>query len=120
MKPQPKLFTFEQVDTTLIVIPRSHLSDILLEGVEESRELLEKAMQTDIETVVFDLQKVEYFATDFLSLMLKTWKRIRGRDARMVLAGVSGKGREVLAICQLDNLWPIFENRQAALDAISP
>ena len=65
--------------------------------------------------VVVDLERVDYFGSSFLSLLLRCWKPVLVKGGQMVLAGVSDRARELLRITSLDIVWPIYADRAEAM-----
>jgi anti-anti-sigma factor len=68
--------------------------------------------------VVFDLSGVDYFGSMFLALLLRCWKLALTQGGMMVLAGISERARELLRITSLDMVWPIYNTRQEAMEAL--
>jgi anti-anti-sigma factor len=68
--------------------------------------------------VIFDLSRVDYFGSMFLALLLRCWKRALAQGGMMALAGVSPRARELLRVTSLDMVWPIYANRQEAVEAL--
>jgi len=68
--------------------------------------------------VVFDLSDVNYFGSMFVAVLLRCWKLTTARGGMMALAGVSQHARELLRITSLDMIWPIYQSRREAMDAL--
>jgi len=89
-------------------------------GLEEQAALLimEPIRHQENPLVVFDLSRVDYFGSMFLALLLRCWKLVQSRGGMMALAGVSARARELLRLTSLDMVWPIYANRQEAMEAL--
>lgn len=115
-----RIFDVERMDSVLVVLPTINLSDLLFEGlIEETQSLLDQLQDPKVEGVIVDLRHTTYFGTDFISVLLKLWKRIRGKGGRMALCNISPGEREVLAICELDTIWPFHDSLEDALKSVS-
>ncbi len=70
--------------------------------------------------VVLDLSNTEFFGSGFIEVLLRSWRELQQRSgSRMVLCGVQTYCREVLEITHLDQLWPLVETREAAIELAS-
>jgi anti-sigma B factor antagonist len=70
--------------------------------------------------VVLDLSNTEFFGSGFIEVLLRSWRELQQRSgSHMVLCGVQTYCREVLQITHLDQLWPIVETREAAIELAS-
>jgi len=89
------------------------LGDILADAILNSLRSSEQPL------VVIDLAGVEIFGSMFLTVMLRCWKTCVTRGGMMVLCGVGSRVRELLKIVRLDVLWPIYQDREEAMKALS-
>src|SRR3954465_207427 len=69
--------------------------------------------------LVFDLSKVDYVGSVFLSFLLRCHKRVKEAGCEVVVAGASAKARELLHMTALDTLWALYPNRGEAVAALS-
>lgn len=113
------VFTIEQHGEVTVIVASSILekmNDVLL---SQATPLVLAPLRNQHEPLaVFDLSRVDYFGSSFLGLMLRTWKLISTRGGMMALSGVSDRVRELLRLTSLDILWPIYDNRREAIDAL--
>ena len=113
------MFEIRRDEDTLILVPLVNLSDFLFESLAaESKEIFDALDDGRTVNMVVDLRKTSYFGTDFLSILLKSWRKLRPRNGRLALCSLSENEREVLQICQLDSLWPVCDNLDKALQAV--
>ncbi len=68
--------------------------------------------------VVFDLERVSYFGSTFLALLIRCWKVVSTRNGQLVLAGVSGRARELLQMTSLDLILPMYPTRREAIESL--
>jgi hypothetical protein len=54
----------------------------------------------------------------FLALMIRCWKLALSQGGTMALCGVSNRTRELLRVTALDMVWPIYESKREAMDAL--
>jgi anti-anti-sigma factor len=80
--------------------------------------MLEPLRQQESPLLVVDLGAVDYFGSSFRSLLLRCWRLTTSKNGQMVLAGVSSRARELLHLTSLDLVWPIYNTRREAIDAL--
>lgn len=114
-----KVFHTETHAPTLVVVPLVNVSSLGGEHVQpELERVLGEVTQPQIRHVVIDFIKVEYFGSVMLAAAQVIWKRVRAGQGQMALCNVSPVAREVLQISKFDQIWPIFDTRQQALDTL--
>jgi anti-sigma B factor antagonist len=116
---EPRFFSTEIVERILLIAPSQRVA--ALTGVELAQErsaFLEKIRNSDIKGVVFDLGALQAFGSLMLGTLCLSWKQARDQGAPMVLCRVSATGRIVLERSKLSSVWPIFDSRELALDAL--
>ncbi len=87
--------------------------------IEQAAEVvLQPLRERDVPLVLIALDKVNYFGSVFLSLLLRCWKLTSSRGGTMVLSGVSARARELLEVTALDTLWAIYDDEAEALQAL--
>jgi anti-sigma B factor antagonist len=69
--------------------------------------------------IVMDLSRVDYFGSLFIGFLIRCHHLAKASGGRMVMAGVSGRIRELLHLAALDQLWRFHENRAEAVQALS-
>lgn len=89
-------------------------------GLEEQvAELILKPLKRqDNPLILFDLSRVDNFGSMFLALLIRCWKLALSHGGTMALAGVSPRARELLRITSLDIVWPLYDSRQEAIEAL--
>ena len=68
---------------------------------------------------IFDLSKVDYVGSVFLSFLLRCHKRVKEHGSEVVVAGASAKARELLHMTALDTLWALYDTRKEAIAALT-
>ncbi len=85
-----------------------HVADYILEPIRRQENPL----------IVFDLSKVNYFGSMFLALLIRTWKLALSHGGSMAISGVTARTRELLRVTSLDIVWPIYDTKQEAIEAL--
>ncbi len=68
--------------------------------------------------IVFDLSRVDNFGSMFLALLIRCWRLALSQGGSMALSGVTERTRELLRVTALDTVWPIYDTRREAMDAL--
>jgi anti-anti-sigma factor len=112
-------FKIEQKGQTTIIRPPQEVESLRWELIEQAAEVvLQPLRERDVPLVLIALDKVNYFGSVFLSLLLRCWKLTSSRGGTMVLSGVSARARELLEVTALDTLWAIYDDEAEALQAL--
>jgi anti-anti-sigma factor len=74
-------------------------------------------MEQNGTALVMDLERLDYISSAGLRIVLATAKKMKARNGKFCLAGLRGGVKEVFEISGFGSIIPVFENRQAALDA---
>jgi anti-sigma B factor antagonist len=89
-------------------------------GLEElAAEMILKPLRgQENPLIVFDLSQVDNFGSMFLALLIRCWKLALAQGGMMALSGVNERTRELLRITSLDTVWPMYESRREAIEAL--
>ena len=113
-------FDFEWHGQTLVITPAKDVETLRWDLIEHAAEIVMAPIgRVAAPVVVVDLSRVNYFASVFLSLLLRCHKQAWSRGGELVLAGPTPAARELLRITALDTLWAIYDTRDEALEAVS-
>jgi anti-anti-sigma factor len=117
--PAEGAFTIERRGELTVITGTEELERIEF-GLEETvSELILKPLQREQQPqVVFDLSRVTFFGSVFLALLIRCWKLVLARDGTMVLSGLDDRSRELLRITSLDIVWPIYQTKREAIEAL--
>jgi anti-sigma B factor antagonist len=112
-------FTIERHgDLTVISATRA------LERIEYDLEeqvaalILEPLRRQENPLIIFDLSQVDNFGSMFLALLIRCWKLALSQGGTMALSGVTERTRELLRVTALDMVWPIYQSKREAIDAM--
>jgi anti-sigma B factor antagonist len=104
----------------LVVVPSPEIERLASNIIDEAAQVVLAPLRDRPATnVIFDLAKVHFFGSEFISFLLRCHLIVKKHGCEMVLAGVSERIRELLRQTALDTLWAIYDDRQQALEALS-
>jgi anti-anti-sigma factor len=117
--PADEAFTIERRGDLTVITATEELERIEF-GLEElvSELILKPLRRQENPLIVFDLSRVDYFGSMFLALLIRCWKLALSRGGTMALSGVNDRTRELLRVTSLDMVWPIYESRREAIEAL--
>jgi anti-anti-sigma factor len=112
-------FTIERRGDLTVISANEELEHIEF-GLEEavSELILKPLRRQEQPQIVFDLSRVKFFGSVFLALLIRCWKLVVSRGGTMVLSGVDERSRELLRITSLDIVWPIYQSKREAIEAL--
>ena len=112
-------FTIERRGDLTVINGTEQLEHIAF-GLEEAvAELILKPLQAQEQPqVVIDLSRVKFFGSVFLALLIRCWKLVESRGGSMVLSGLDDRSRELLRVTSLDIVWPIYQTKREAIEAL--
>ncbi len=112
-------FTLERHGDLTVITANRAFENIEFGLEEQVAELVLKSVaRQDNPLIVFDLSQVDNFASMFLALLIRCWKLALSRGGTMVLAGVTDRARELLRVTGLDIVWPIYDSKREAMEAL--
>jgi anti-anti-sigma factor len=85
---------------------------------EFSEQILREAEQADPPCLLIDLSQTDYIGSRFVEVLVRVWRRLKQRGGSLALCGAQPFCLEVLKVTRLDQLWPVFPSRRAALDGL--
>lgn len=103
----------------MIVVPATEIEQLPSNVIDTAAQMVLAPLKANPAlNVVFDLSKVSFFGSEFISFLLRCHVIVKKHHCEMVLAGVSDRIRELLRQTALDTLWAIYDNRTQAVEAI--
>lgn len=112
------LFQVEEDGEVLIVTPLRNVGSLAEENVPQELQQITARFDADARHLLLDFSRVAYFGSSMLEGVLSFGKHVQAKGGRLVLAGVSPTGQEILRISRFDTLWPAYADRSAALAAL--
>lgn len=112
-------FTFER-HGDLTVITATEAIERIDFGLEEqvADMILKPLRRQENPLIVFDLSRVDNFGSMFLALLIRCWRLALSQGGSMALSGVTERTRELLRVTALDTVWPIYDTKREAMDAL--
>ncbi len=112
-------FTLERHGDLTIITATQALERIEFGLEEQVAELILKPLRRqENPLIVFDLSQAENFGSMFLALMIRCWKLALSQGGTMALSGVTERTRELLRVTNLDTVWPIYDSKREAMEAL--
>ena len=117
--PADDVFTIERRGDLTVITATRELERIEF-GLEEfvSELILKPLRRQESPLIVFDLSQVDYFGSMFLALLIRCWRLALSQGGTMALSGVNERSRELLRVTSLDMVWPIYQSRREAIEAL--
>jgi anti-sigma B factor antagonist len=114
-----EVFTIERRGGVMVITANEALEHIEF-GLEEtvSDLILEPLRRQEEPLVIIDLSRVRFFGSMFLALLIRCWKVVVARGGSMALSGVDDRSRELLRVTSLDIVWPIYQSKREAIEAL--
>jgi anti-anti-sigma factor len=81
-------------------------------------DVLKDLEQINTPHLIVDLSALEYIGSAMVALVVRIWKLVKSKNARMVVVNKNPMVLEVFKIAKLDEVWEIVEFRQDALDVL--
>jgi anti-sigma B factor antagonist len=103
-----------------VITPSSDVEKMPENLMEQAAQMVLAPLKADPPAgLIFDLSKVDYVGSVFLSFLLRCHKRVKEHGSEVVVAGASPRARELLHMTALDTLWALYETRAEAMEALT-
>jgi anti-anti-sigma factor len=117
---QTQPFLIERHGDVAVITPSPEVEKLPENLMEQAAQLVLAPLRADPPAgLIFDLSKVDYVGSVFLSFLLRCHKRVKEHGSEVVVAGASNRARELLHMTALDTLWALYNSRSEALAALS-
>ena len=116
---QSQSFRIERHGDIAVIIPSPEVESMHEALIQQAAQMVLAPLEADPPAgLVIDLTQVNYFGSVFISFLLRCHMRVKKHGSEMVLAGASGRIRELLHLTALDTLWALYDTRAEALEAL--
>jgi len=113
-------FLIERHGDIAVITPSPEVEKLPENLMEQAAQLVLAPLRSDPPAgLIFDLSKVDYVGSVFLSFLLRCHKRVKEHGSEVVVAGASNRARELLHMTALDTLWALYNTKSEALAALS-
>jgi anti-anti-sigma factor len=123
MAPEPthsQSIRIERHGDIAVITPSPEVERMPENLMEQAAQMVLAPLRDDPpEGLVFDLSRVDYVGSVFLSFLLRCHKRVKEHGSEVVVAGASSRARELLHMTALDTLWALYDSRAEAIGALS-
>lgn len=117
---QGQSFHIERHGDVAIITPSPEVEKMPENLMEQAAQMVLAPLRSDPPAgLVFDLSRVDYVGSLFLSFLLRCHKRVKEHGSEVVVAGASARARELLHMTALDTLWALYDSRAEALAALT-
>ena len=117
---QNQSFVLERHGDIAVVTPSSEVEKMPENLMDQAAQMVLAPLKDDPPAgLIFDLSKVDYVGSVFLSFLLRCHKRVKEHGSEVVVAGASPRARELLHLTALDTLWALYDTRGEAMEALS-
>jgi anti-anti-sigma factor len=114
------LIRVEWHDALAILIPSPEAAALPERSLEEAATATLAPLEAQPPAgIVMDLSRVDYFGSLFISFLIRCHKLATKGGGRMVVAGASGRIRQLLHLAALDSLWAFHPGRAEAVQALT-
>jgi len=101
-------------DVTVITFNATSISG--LEGLEVvSRAISDFVSQNYPRKILFDFERVKFFSSQTLGLLLDVWRRVKEYQGCIAISGINPQLHRVFKITNLDKIFPFYPDRQSAV-----
>lgn len=117
---QNQSFHIERHGDIAIITPSPEVEKMAENLMEQAAMMVLAPLRSDPPAgLIFDLSRVDYVGSVFLSFLLRCHKRVKEHGSEVVVAGASPRARELLHMTALDTLWALYDTRSEALAALT-
>ena len=91
------------------------------EGISAaSRQIKEFIEQNHPNRIIFDFERVKFFSSLALGLLLDIRAELEKYDGEVVISAINPQLHRVFRITNLDKVFKFFPNKESAVKAVSP
>lgn len=113
-------FSIERHGDIAVITPSPEVEKMPENLMEQAAQMVLAPLRSDPPAgLIFDLSKVDYVGSVFLSFLLRCHKRVKEHGSEVVVAGASPRARELLHMTALDTLWALYNSRTEAIAALT-
>jgi anti-sigma B factor antagonist len=117
---QTQCFHIERHGDIALITPSPEVEKMAENLMEQAAMMVLAPLRADPPAgLIFDLSRVDYVGSVFLSFLLRCHKRVKEHGSEVVVAGASHRARELLHMTALDTLWALYDTRAEALAALT-
>jgi anti-anti-sigma factor len=113
-------FQIQRRGDVVIVTPSADVECMTDSMIEQAAQLVLAPLKSDPPSgIIVDLSQIQYFGSLFITFLLRCHLLVKKQGhGELILAGVSGRVRELLRMTNLDTLWALYDSCAEALEAL--
>lgn len=118
-----KIFEFERLGSTLILIPSGQFTEFRDHDIRNAyNDAYRMVTQPEVRHLLVDFSRMAYFGSTFVGILIRLAKKVRGDGGQAVLCHLSDDMREMMNRLMLlenpriESSWKFFATRQDALE----
>lgn len=98
----------------------AHINETKIEAARTALSgAAEKAIAADPPNLLIDMTGCAFFGSSFIESLFQNWKKVDAAKGQFAVCGCNSDIREVFQVTRLDNVWTLYESREAAVEAAS-
>lgn len=105
-------------DWTVLVVgdDLQHINELKIDdGRAALADAAAKAVEAESHRLLIDMTRCAFFGSSFIEALFQTWKKVDAVGGELAVCGCNKDIREVFMVTRLDNVWKIYESREAAV-----
>lgn len=91
---------------------------VIGDGVPQFKQTVEEWISSGIDWLIIDLAEVPLMDSSALGTVIAAFLRLREQNSKLVLLNAQKSILDVLAITKLNSLFEVYDDMQAALEAV--
>lgn len=115
-----KIFHVEKAPPHIFVTPNGQGASFRYADLQmESNFVRTLVADTTCPYLVIDLSNLSYFGSEFIGALILLGREKKNRGGKVVICSVNENMHEVLKGMSLFKLWPYYETREQAIEALA-
>ncbi len=114
-----KIFCLEPDGPDLVLVPTAEGASFRYADLQMEANYVRTTVATQgVRHLVVDLSQMKYFGSEFIGALITICREKKNRGHKVAVCSAVEQMREVLEDMSLFRLWPYYETRAAAMDAV--
>jgi anti-anti-sigma factor len=112
-------FEVELDGETAVITPTRSLPELDFQEIEAAADkVLNLLSRAGARNVVADLRRMDWCGSTVLGFFVRLSRMVRLRSGRMAFCNVSEHEDEILALANLEGVWPVCASKEDAIRAV--
>ena len=105
-------------DDVVVVVFNSASISAVHDLEDISKKMLDYISENCPGKIVVDFQRVKFFSSQTLGLLLHIWRKLKGYGGQVVISGINPNLNRVFKITNLDKIFDFYPDAKTAVEAI--